>query len=226
MRAVLGVLLLGLLGPLSLAHADVIVDGTVSTTDQGATPCSSSGAAPGSLGLACLSAVAGTSASASVQGAGGAFAGSIGAHTDVIGPPFTEPGMSHGFMQLDLNGNYVLTGGTGTTTIEFTITTPVPNTTSQSCSFSFNGVAAPGCDPVFDSFSETVQYGVPFSIAMDLQISASSLNGEPSDGTISYDFNQPGLQATPEPSSVMLLLPGLVGVFCAARLRRPQSGTR
>ena len=219
MRALSGVLLLGFLGPLSLAQADVIVNGSVSTTDQGATPCSNSGAAPGSLGLACLSSVSGTSASASVQGTGSAFAGSIGAHTDVIGPPFTEPGMSQGSMQLDLNGNYVLTGGTGMTTIEFTITTPVPFTTSQSCSFAFNGVAAPTCDPIFDNFSETVEYGVPFSIAMDLEISASSLNGEPSDGTITYDFNQPGLQATPEPSSVMLLMPGLVGVLFAARSR-------
>jgi hypothetical protein len=62
-----------------------------------------------------------------------------------------------------MNQEYLLTGGTGTAIIDFTISSPAHTTASPSCSFSFNGVAAPMCNPVADTFSETVEYGVPFT---------------------------------------------------------------
>lgn len=71
-----------------------------------------------------------------------------------------------------------------------------------------------------------MQYGVPFSIALNASVYASAVNGAPSDGTLLYNFNQFGGQgtlepssATPEPSSVLLLMPGMLGAVFAGRGR-------
>ncbi len=137
-----------------------------------------------------------------------------------MGPPLSPSGQARASIELDLNQEYLLTGGTGTAIVDFTINYLPFSTASSSCSFTFNGVAAPMCGPIADTFSETVGYGVPFTLGLDLQLVANAFNGAPSDGSISYDFNQPGLLATPEPSSVLLLLPGVAGVLFAAKRRR------
>jgi hypothetical protein len=75
------------------------------------------------------------------------------------------------------------------------------------------------CLPTFTTFSETVEYGVPFSIQLDLQTFGLSDLGDPEDARVTYNFAQPGLAATPEPSSILLLMPGLAGVMSAAKSR-------
>ena len=218
MRAGFAILLFAFFCPFLSARADVIVSGSVSTTDQGATPCFDSGAASGSLSLTCSSSISGTSATASAAGSGDAFAGSVTGAASLTGAPFTEPGVATGSVELMLNQSYVLTGGAGPATVVFDIngftTTAVP-----SCSFIFNGVTQPFCTPFAQTYSETVEYGVPFFVGLDLGVFAKAFNGAPADGSFSYNFNQPGLQAAPEPSSILLLMPGLAGVLFARRSR-------
>ena len=218
MKAVLGILLLAFFCSFLSARADVIVSGSVSTSGSQGVNCSQSGAAPGSLSLTCN----GTDpiSSATAMGSGDALSGSIAGYGSVLGPPLNPSGQASASIELDLNQEYLLTGGTGTATVDFTVSSQPFSTASPSCSFSFNGVAAPMCDPIADTFSETVEYGVPFTLGLNLQLVANAFNGAPSDGSISYDFNQPGLLATPEPSSVLLLLPGVAGVLFAVKRRR------
>ena len=218
MRAGFAILLFAFFCPFLSARADVIVSGSVSTTDQGAAPCSQSGAASGSLSLSCSSSISGTSATASASGSGNAFAGSVTDSASVVGPQFTEPGVATGSIELMLNQSYMLTGGTGPATAVFNIS-GFTTTAAPSCSFIFNGVTQPLCSPFAQTYSETVEYGVPFTVGLDLGVFAKASNGAPADGSFSYNFNQPGLQATPEPSSILLLMPGMAGALFAVRLR-------
>jgi hypothetical protein len=206
-------------GSLSVARADVIVSGSVMTSGAQGINCSNSGTASASLSLACN----GTNPSsyAMVSGQGDAFSGSVGLDVGVLAPDMPPFGSARGSVELALNQEYLLTGGTGTATVDFLVDQPFHfPTTSMSCNFTFNGTPQ-RCDlgaGMLD-FAETVQYGVPFFIGLDLGIDGGATNGFPEDGRITYSFNQTGLLATPEPSSVWLLLMGLGAVVLAARLR-------
>ena len=220
------VLLLVFAGALASARADVILSGSASTTFngsvstlvQGGTGCSNSGAGASSLGLTCSSGTAPQpNAFALAQGIGDQFGGDILAESFAVGP-INQPGSAQASIEFDLLGRYVLTGGMGTATIEFAISADPYRSALQTCRFSFNSVAQV-CDLGTGSFTETVQYDVPFSVDMDLNVLANAFNGQPAEGSISYDFSPSGIQATPEPSSIFLLMPGLAGVMFAARSR-------
>jgi len=129
-------------------------------------------------------------------------------------------GSADGTIDLMLNETYVMTGGTGTTTVAFKFN-GITTTASEGCSFTFNGTTIPGCLPPAETYTETVEYGTPFTVGLSLQIIANSTDGNPIRGNFSYDFNNAGLQVapTPEPSSILLLMPGLAGVMFAAKSR-------
>ena len=219
------VLLLVFAGALASARADVIFSGSVSTFGLTGRSCLASGSGSSSLNLNCSDPQ--TAGYGIVAGSGDPFSGSMSLH--VYGGTELGPlGLGTGLIQLQLNETYVLTGGIGFATANFAVD---PNESfsgdspSITCSFAFDGMAAQSCGPVgtppgiFTVFSETVEYGVPFSVALDVLISANSTPGEPGDAYFRYDFAQPGLAATPEPSSIFLLMPGLAGVMFAARSR-------
>ena len=219
MKAAFGTLLFAFFGSLSVARADVILNGSVMTAGAQGINCSDSGTASSSLNLACN----GTNPAsyAMVSGQGDAFSGSVGLDVGVLAPDMPPFGAAEGSVQLAMNQEYLLTGGDGTATLNFVVNQPFNfPTTTMSCGFTFDG-APQVCDLRAGTvdFSETVQYGVPFILDLGLGIDGFGSNGFPEDGRITYDFSQSGLQATPEPSSVLLLMPGLVGVWFAARSR-------
>lgn len=223
MRARFGVLVFALFFPFAFAHADVLFSGSVSTT--AGTSCSNSGSSSSGLSLACSS--TGPTTTATVTGSGDAISGSLTFQGDVLAGSGSFPyGEATGSAQLALDETYVLLGGTGTGTVNVSLSSPTlfaSDASILSCEFMFNGVSQ-ACDlmgsPVF---SEQVAYGIPFSIQLDAAILGTAFNGQPSSGVIFYDVDPTGVLeplATPEPSSMWLLLPALGGVLLVAKRRR------
>ena len=131
MKAVFGILLFVFLGSFSVARADVVVSGSVLTAGTQGINCSDSGTAPSSLSLTCN----GTSPAsyAIVSGQGDAFSGSVGLDVGVLAPDMPPFGAARGSVQLALNQEYLLTGGTGTATVNFVLDQPFnfPTTTIE-----------------------------------------------------------------------------------------------
>jgi hypothetical protein len=220
------ILLFALFGSLSFAHADVIFSGNVSTGDSSSgSQCSASGAG-NPLKVSC----GGDVIYSEISGSGDAFSGSMSLHYE--GAPEFTPGYetpAAGGIELQFDETYVLVGGYGATTVEFNVDPAAADAgfiPQVKCSVSFDGGAAQSCgfpmefpDLFGMTFSETVEYGTPFSVDLEATIFGSTPD-EPGDGYFSYYFEQQGLQVlTPEPSSILLLMPGMAGVFFVVRSR-------
>jgi hypothetical protein len=219
MRTRFAILLFALFGSLSFARADVILSGMVLTSSS----CSTSGTGSISLSLAC----GGDDPMrvASANGSANAFAGQIATNAFVT---FQSgfPGFATASAELNLDGTYVLSGGVGMGTVDIGFF-DIRSEGENSCEVTFNGASMPCIGG--DSFVEDVVYGVPFSIGIDLKLSDTGINDFGNGQLSSYEISsQSGSLAavSPEPSSLLLLMPGMAGVFFAVRSRGKKQSAR
>lgn len=206
------------------ARADETFNGSVGlgyTTSDSAV-CGQAGGGEGSFDVSC---VGGVGYSSHVWGSGDAFSGVLG--MEQVSPVSSNglaPTGTHGSAELQLNEVYVLTGGTGSAVLNFELSPSSwsPSPPDFTCSLSLNGGAQQLCNHGLpdSTFSETVQYNVPFSIDFQLGLTGAAIAGGTT-GIVDYSFNAPGLQLapTPEPSSILLMISGASGVFACARHR-------
>lgn len=212
-----------LVGGLSSVRADVIVTGRVQTEDMSVPTCSGAQVAS-SISVECMT--TNPFSFAVVQGSGDPFQGALYAEAGVsmLADPFA---FASAYGVLDLNETYYLMGGSGTTTVDFNLesfTEGQEDSAEITCSFSFNGLSeacTEGLGPGSETFAEQVQYGIPFSIDLDVSFDPRVYVGLDLNGQVDYSFSAPGLVAepTPEPSSVLLLMPGIAGVVFATKSR-------
>lgn len=204
------VLVLSLAGFVSSAHADAILTGSVSAT--GGLNCSASGSAATNLNVSCSNP---PSLIATASGTVNPFGGQLSVEDEVS--PNAPYSILMSTVEAQTEQTYVLTGGTGTGTVDilFDAGTGAMHT-NWDCTFTLDGSAAQPCGGTWD-----VQYDVPFTVGFDASLTAYADNPYPNGNTITFDVYAPGadLAATPEPSSILLLLPGLGGVVFAARSR-------
>lgn len=230
-------LLFAFSGSIFSARADVIFIGSVGLGDspQSSGFCYQGAVGEGSFNVSCSGDQGGIYHSRA-YGSGDAFSGSL--TLDMFAPGYGDDPMANkganGSAELQLDQVYVLTGGTGTAVINFDVSPGfgVPwgddgvGAPHGSCTLSFDGMAEQSCGNSFpySVFSETVQYNVPFAIDFQLTINAvvgGEQEGNGATGELDYSFNAPGLQVvpTPEPSSMLLMIPGLAGIIACARRR-------
>lgn len=220
MRAVFAILPFVFFCAVLSARADVILSGHVLTSNEQGGSCFDSGTSPSNLDLACSG--SDPQSSASVSGTASPFGGSLQMSADVFGPESDGVGSAGAVIDLTIDENLLVTGGTGPTTVYFVANRPTFEDGGVSCSFTIDG-ATTSCYPLAsetDTFASTVQYNVPFSFQLNMEVGVDAItNGEPSDGRLSFGIDTSGVGVTPEPSSILFLMPGLAGVVFAARSR-------
>jgi hypothetical protein len=225
MKAKVLAVLFASLGAVSSARADLIFNGGVSTytydtvTNTDTSHCGASSTGVPSISLACSGST--LYQMAAVTGSGDPYSGSLDvkAAAEAVGPLIQS---SMGSGELDLNQSYILTGGFGPATVNLTVSSATYdqyNSGELNCTLTFDGVSQT-CDIDGGPMSFSVDYGVPFSIGLDVQMEDVADPGEYTEGSLSYSFNDdPGLNITPEPSSMSLLVTGLAGVLLVAKSR-------
>jgi hypothetical protein len=129
-------------------------------------------------------------------------------------------GAAIGSAEVLINGEYVLLGGTGTGSFDLNYDPYFLQGPGLSCSVVIDGGKAQSCSsPVM------VEYGEAFIMGIELDVfAAGGQDGEGVEGEAFVDFSQQGLtlvnpHPAPEPSSILLLMPGLAGVMFAAKSR-------
>lgn len=195
------------------ARADVIATGLVSASTPNGAPCSMSGSAP----LSCTSNGSGNALAESTIAANlGAENGSISATAGVFQGTNATFGNAQAYIHLSLNETYVLTGGSGLTTLYFAVNdyaTP-GGAGNPFCQFTFNGGMAQGCS-YGQTFIEQVSYGDPFTVELEASLTLIGYVGQPATGSLIYNFDPPGLDVVtpndpigiaPEPTSLAMLL--------------------
>jgi hypothetical protein len=190
----------------SASFADEIFSGSAKTFGPNGQTCSESGTSANSISLLCDD----SSAMARGTGNGDPFGGTLG--LDIYGGsgPATS-GLASGTIDLVLQETYVLIGGSGSSLVSFNVDFVQLASLSDTCNFTFGGSATQSCYSLA-TFTELMQYNVPYSVELDVSIFGNSPPGEPGDGRFTYDFAQPGLVvATPEPPSGLLMMTALAG---------------
>lgn len=204
-------------GALCCARADVIISGNVILS--GTKSCSDSGTPPTSIHLVCNST---NGTFGSVMGSVNPFSGDL--HVDAETPPFTPPART--LCGIALSEIYLVTGGVGPTTIDIALQSDAAlgNKGTFNCNLTFDGVSESCLQELFAGISiisKQVIFDVPFSIGLDLSIFATAPGGTmgiATNGDLSYGISGPHLAVvTPEPSSIYLLIPGLVGTLVSFR---------
>ncbi|HEX5284262.1 MAG TPA: PEP-CTERM sorting domain-containing protein, partial [Bryocella sp.] len=208
--------------------------GYVQTTSSDAAPCSQGAGGGSGFSVTCSSIDpnGSYSATSTAQAGGNIISGSAYAEVDQSSLETDAFKYANGnaYATIDLSQSYVLIGGLGETTLDFDLTAFNPRLDAEpsySCLFTFNGVSQSCLDDLWaggGTISETVDYWLPFSIEFDSSIHSFAGTFETPEevGWITYDISGPGLLVpipTPEPSSLWLLLSGMVGALFVARSR-------
>lgn len=218
MRAVYAMLLFAFFCSFCPARAAVILSGSVlSFSGPDVTPCRASGTSSSSLSLNCGE-LSDSSTQATVTGTADQYRGSL--YVNAAGdnnPRFSATAIE----QVDVSGIYEVTGGVGPATLTFQVEAPYFENGDQgtlSCTFTFNGTSQT-CSG-FAPLTFTTEYAVPLSIEFQIDRVAGADFDEATGGaTVTYSLSGPGLSFMPEPSSILLLLSGFVGILLATRLR-------